>query len=122
MNSIRALFVVFCFVSPLLLFAERSDDFHLRAREQGTHDYPVFSSDDLRSLSKQGATLDQMQLRLNSIDDNVKEMKKTLDNEVMPTIHVFNFLKWIIGMIIAVAIGTLVPDWLKRWRSPQVPT
>jgi hypothetical protein len=120
MKSIRALSIFFCLATPLL--AQRSDDFHLRIREQGTHEYPVFSQEDLREVAKQGATLQQMEIRLKSIDDNVTEMKKMLDNEVMPTIHVFNFLKWIIGIIFAVAIGTLVPDWLKRWRSPHVQT
>ncbi|HZW91966.1 MAG TPA: hypothetical protein VFF64_03255 [Candidatus Eremiobacteraceae bacterium] len=119
MNSKRALFVIFCFAVPLL--AQRSDDFHLRNREQGAHDYPVFSSEDVQAIARQGATLDQMQVRLNSIDENVKDVKKTLDKEVMPTIHVFNFLKWIIGIIIAVAIGTMVPDWIKRARVPQAP-
>jgi hypothetical protein len=120
MNSVRVVFIVFCFVSQLL--AQRSDDFHLRPREQSAHDFPVFSQQDLQEVAKHDATLQQIGIRLNSIDDNVRDMKKMLDNEVMPTIHVFNFLKWIVGIIIAVALGTLIPDWIKRSRSSATQT
>jgi hypothetical protein len=102
--------------------AQRNDDFHLRPRAREIPDYPVFTQENVTQIAKQGATLDQIISRLNTCDDNVKDIKRKLDDDVLPTIHVFNFLKWIIGIIIAVAIGTLVPDWLKKMRQPRIQT
>jgi hypothetical protein len=112
MNTHRLLLLFLCIAS--ISSAQRNSDFHLRARPDEFRSYPVFSQEDLTQLAGQKATLDQIGIRLGSIDENVKDVKKTLDNDVMPTIHVFNFLKWVFALIVAAVIGVLVNERMRR--------
>ena len=118
MNVYRFI-LVFCLLTAGLC-AQRKDDFHLRSRAQ-ISESPVFSPEDLKQLAKQGATLDAIGIRLNTIDENVKDIKKTLDKDVLPTIHVFDFLKWIFGLILVALVGVVVSDWWSNRRARQAP-
>src|ERR1700676_941394 len=111
-------FVLMSFLLTTGLCAQRKDDFHLRRRAQ-ISESPVFSPDDLKQLAKQGATLDAIGIRLNAIDENVKDIKNTLDKDVLPTIHVFDFLKWIFGLILVALVGVVVSDWWSNRRIRQ---
>jgi hypothetical protein len=98
------------------LHAQRSDDFHLRNRVTSPQN-EVVSAEDIKQIAKQGATLDAINLRLNAIDDNVKGIRTSLDNDVMPTIHVMDFFKWLLGSIIVAIIGIAFNDWWKNRRT-----
>ena len=105
-------------LSGAALFAQRSDDFHLRYRP--SFDPSVFSPEDLKQLSAQGATIDGIMRRLDAIDKNLEGIHATLDKEILPTIHVMDFFKWLFGAIIVAIIGAvtavLINEWAHRRR------
>jgi len=76
--------------------------------------YPVFTQDDQTQIAKQQGTLEQFNIRLTTCDTELSALKKKVDEDVLPTIHVFDFLKWLIGGIILTIIGIVVNDWWRR--------
>jgi hypothetical protein len=119
MNAMKIyrLIVVFCLLTTGLV-AQRKDDFHLRPRIQEPASYPVFTQDDLSQIAKQQGTLEQFNIRLNTCDTELNALKKKVDEDVLPTIHVFDFLKWLIGGIILTLVGIVAND---RWRKRSAP-
>jgi hypothetical protein len=117
MKSYGFLFLICMF--SLEVFAQQPD-FHLQNRPDSQQYPQVVSSDDIKRLYAQGATIEAINLRLGTIDDNLKGIRTQLDNDVMPTIHVMDFFKWLFGAIIVTIIGIEVNN---RWRHrPATPT
>jgi hypothetical protein len=112
-------FLLFVCAFSIKSFGQQSDDFRLRYRPGS--DGTVFSVDDLKQLASQGATLEGMQLRLNAIDEKLKDIRTILDKEVLPTIYVMDFFKWLFGAIIVAIIGVEV-NARKRTRRPHPAT
>jgi hypothetical protein len=110
--KIYCLGIVFCLLATSVI-AQRKDDFYLRPRIQEPG-YPVFTQDDQNQIAKQQGTLEQFNLRLTSCDTELTALKKKVDEDVLPTIHVFDFLKWLIGGIILTIVGIVVNDWWRR--------
>ena len=90
--------------------SQRKDDFYLRSRTSQMPDYPVFTQDDMKEIAAQGATLQQISFRLDACQNDLAEIKHKVDDQIMPTIHVFDFLKWLIGAIIVALIGIWLND------------
>jgi hypothetical protein len=84
---------------------------------QQTAQSQLFSANDLHQLWSHDATLRAIDLRLAGIDDKLKGIQGTLDNDVLPTIHVFNFLKWLFALIVAAIVGAAVNNRYKPSRT-----
>jgi hypothetical protein len=104
---------VFCVLTTSVI-AQRKDDFHLRPRMQEPASYPVFTQDAQNQIAKQQGTLEQFNIRLTTCDTELNALKKKVDDDVLPTIHVFDFLKWLIGGVILTIVGIVVNDWWRR--------
>jgi len=115
----KRIVVLICLLS-LQIHAQRADDFHLRHRATGPQDN-VVTADDIRELAKQGATLDGINFRLNAIDDNVKAIRATLDNDVLPATHVMKFLTNCITLLVPGILITAFGIWFTNYlkRSPK---
>ncbi len=120
MKSYGVLFLVCMF--SLEVFAQQPD-FHLQYRPGSSLQYPqVVSSDDIGRLYAQGATIEAINFRLNSIDDNLKGIRTQLDNDVMPTIHVMDFFKWFFALVVAAIIGAAANNLFKtKWPRDSSP-
>jgi hypothetical protein len=79
-----------------------------------TPETEVFSQGYLVQLGNHDATLRAIDGRLKGMDDKLTGIQTTLDKDVLPTIHVFDFLKWLIALIIAAGVGALVSGWFKN--------
>jgi hypothetical protein len=89
-------------------------DFNLRNRPGTPQQYSVFSTQDLKQIERQGATLEAINSRLSAIDENLKSIRGTLDKDVLPTIHVMDFFKWLFAGIAMTVIGVVANHWYKN--------
>ena len=90
-----------------------TQDFHLRYRADSGQP-EIVSMDDVKKLAAQGATLDGMKLRLDEIAmQNLEKIHTVLENDVMPTIYIMTFFKWLLSLIIAAIIGAAANSLFK---------
>lgn len=97
-------------------FGQDLGSVHLRYRP--AQDEPLVSDKYIEDVTRQGATLENIDKRVTEINDDVKDIKNKLDDQVMPTIHVMEFFKWLFGALIVAIITVAVNNnWHHRHRA-----
>ena len=96
---------------------EHAEDRKPLVLSQPNFNAQLFSSDDLKELAGHDATLRAIELRLSGIDGKLTDIQSTLDKDVLPTIHVIDFLKWLMAAIVAVIIG----EWIRSMWGKKKP-
>jgi hypothetical protein len=82
-------------------------DFRLQYRA-GSGQIQVVSEDDIKTLAAHGVSLDAIKEHLDKIDKDLDKIHTTLDKDVLPTIYVMDFFKWLFGALIIAIIGAIV--------------
>lgn len=75
----------------------------------------IFPANYVEEIGKHDATLVAINMRLGGIDDKLTSIQGKLDNDVMPTIYVMNFFKWILGLM----LGAIVVAWVNNWMRSK---
>ena len=97
-----------------------AQDFHLRYRPDSNQNQ-VVSADDIKQLAANGATLEAINGRLTAIDDKLNKIQTTLDKDVLPTIYVMDFFKWLFGALVVAIITVSVNNRLTNRHAPLAP-
>ena len=115
---IRICVLVLCPLNYLSLAARDREPHQPITLTEHKPETEVFSQAYLVQLGNHDATLRAIEGRLKAMDDKLTVIQTTLDRDVLPTIHVFDFLKWLIALIIAAAVGGGVSGWFRNKPEP----
>lgn len=77
----------------------------------------IFSHNYLLELGNHDATLHAIDVRLKGMDEKLGGIQTTLDKDVLPTIHVFDFIKWLFALGVAAAVGAWVNSIMKSKKQ-----
>lgn len=69
----------------------------------------LFSEQDLKLLTVHDVTLRDIDRRLGSIEGKLDTFGTTIDKDILPTIHVVDFLKWFLAIVVAF----MVEEWTR---------
>lgn len=110
----RYMWVILCFVA-IGNGRDRGPEQPLNITSH-TRESSIFSNEYLMELGNHDATLHAINQRLSGMDEKLGAIQVTLDRDVMPTIHIFDFIKWLLALVIAAVIGAWVNS-LKRSKT-----